>query len=202
MGFQQEVKRAEDSSAPMSRRFLALCRCVERYCPIGFQATLEYLETKVGPYREDNEALAAAAAMLKHAHSLWQEELRQYAAKRLSEKLAGQRAPRPNDPNPNVLRTWHGKQQDAARFAVGRWRDLTGGRDAADERERRLADLADRALAARFSQEDRAVLGTLLSEVEASATWEAWQADSQQYFRARRLEFIASQLQTVVGTGR
>lgn len=202
MGFQQEVKRVEDSSAAMGQRVLALCRCVERYCPIGFQATLEYLETKVGPYREDEEALAAAGAMLKHAHSLWQEELRQYAAKRLSEKRAGQRAPRPNDLDPNVLRTWHGRRQDAARFAVSRWRDLAGGSATADERERLLGDLGDCALAARFSQEDQAVLGGLLSEFDASASWEAWEVDPRQYFRARSLGVVASQLQTLVDTRR
>jgi hypothetical protein len=39
--FQQEAKKAESSSLAMGPRVLALCRCVQRYSPIEFQATLD-----------------------------------------------------------------------------------------------------------------------------------------------------------------
>jgi hypothetical protein len=62
------------------------------------------------------------SSMLRQAHSLWHEELNQYAAQRLAAKRAGQRAPRPSDTNPNVLRTWQRREKEAALFAVRRWR--------------------------------------------------------------------------------
>jgi len=134
---------------------LALCRCVERYCPIGFQATLDYLEETAGPYRSDESALVAAAGMLREAHSLWQEELARYAAQRRSAKRAGQRVPRPSDPNPNVLAAWHGQEKQAALFAVRRWRQFTQDSHSGDDREPMVRELADRALTSAFSADDQ-----------------------------------------------
>lgn len=198
VSFQQEAKKAESNAVAMGLRVLALCHCAQRYSPIGFRATLDFLELKAGPYRDSEDALVSAITMLRQAHSLWQEELSQYAAQRSSAKRAGQRSPRPRDANPNVLRTWHGREKEAALFAVRRWLDLAGERGSSEGPERTLRGLADRAMASSFSTQDRGSLDTLLRELDASASWMAYQADSQLYFRDRRLGFIAHQLHVAV----
>ncbi len=198
VGLQQEARKAESRSVFMGQRVLALCRCVERYSPLGFEATLDYLEQKAGPFRTNEDALLAAVAMLREAHSLWQQELRQHAEQRRSAKRAGQRAPRPADANPNVLRTWHGRERDAALFAVRRWRDRTRDRPVSDERERELRALADLAMASEFSADDLADLESMLRHAATLATWETYQADPQEYFRGRTLSRIANHVQVVV----
>jgi hypothetical protein len=77
--------------------------------------------------------------------------------------------------------------------------DLIGDRSLADERERTLTGLADRAIATALSPDDQASLETLLREFNASASWQSYQADSLQYFRDRTLAFIAHQLRVATG---
>jgi hypothetical protein len=94
-----------------------------------------------------------------------------------------------------VLRAWHGREEDAAFFAVRRWRDLAGDRPVADGHERTLRELVDRSMSSGLSSDDRATLETLLRELNASISWEAYQSDSHRYFRDRRLGFMAHHLQ-------
>lgn len=179
----------------MGQRVLALCRCAEKYSPIGFQATLDFLEENAGPFRTNEDALLAATEMLRQAHTLWQQELREDAARRRAEKRAGQRVPRPLDRNPNQLQTWHGREQEAALFSVRRWRDRTGGQRVTDERERQLRALADRALTSELTTAELASLESLLRRADAEASWEAYQADPNKYFRNRSLARVAHHLQ-------
>jgi len=179
----------------MGQRVLALCRCAEKYSPIGFQATLDYLEEHAGPFRTDEDALLAATEMLRQAHSLWQHELRQYAARRRAEKRAGQRVPGPLDRNPNILQTWHGREQEVALFSVRRWRERTGGQAVTDERERQLRALADRALTSELTDADLAALESVLRQADAEASLETYQADPSKYIRNRTIARVAHHVQ-------
>jgi hypothetical protein len=199
VGLQQEIRRAESRSLPTGQRVLALCRCAETYSPIGFQTTPDFLEENAGPFRTEEGALLAATEMLRQAHALWQQELREYAAQRRAEKRAGQRSPRPLDRNPNQLQTWHGREQEAALFSVRRWRDRTGGLSVTDERGRQLRALADRALTTGLSNAELASLESLLRQAEAEVNWETYQADANRYFRNRTLARIAHHVRIAAG---
>ncbi|WP_322919204.1 hypothetical protein [Nocardioides renjunii] len=194
MTFQQAARRAQSSALPMGARVIALHQCAEKYSPIGFHATLDYLESTAGPYRSNEAALVAAVAVLRQAHSLWQEELGSYAAERRSAKRAGQRVPRRSDPNPNALTTWHGHQRVAALFAVGRWRRLTGDGHSSSDQERLVRELADLALSSKFSPDDDAALEELRAVLDESASWDLYRQDPAAYFRARSLGRIVHHL--------
>ncbi len=200
MSFRLDARKAQDETLPMGLRILSLCRCVERYSPIGFQATLEYLELNAGPYRAETEALDAAVRMLCHAHSLWQAELKQYGARRRTDKRAGRRTPRATDPNPNTLHRWHGREKDAALFAINRWLEGEAGSHAFDAQAQALQELVNRAVSSTPLPEDLEILAMLQQLLKSSVSPEAYEADPNEYFRRRRLATVSDHLRVAITT--
>jgi hypothetical protein len=93
--------------------------CVQRYHPLGFLATLSFLEHLAGPYRSDADALSRAVDCLTESRELWKAAVTKYALTRSEAKSRGERTPRPQDPNPShAPDQWYGASRDAAVHAL------------------------------------------------------------------------------------
>jgi hypothetical protein len=93
--------------------------CVQRYRPLGFLATLSFLEQLAGPYRSDDAALVRAITCLTASRELWKGAVADYASHRREAKSRGERTPRPLDPNPShAPDQWYGASRHAARHAL------------------------------------------------------------------------------------
>lgn len=121
MSFSSYARKALDTSLSLGRRHNALLKCVQLYCPIGYNATYSFLRTTVGDFVRDPSLLPAAVELLTASHAAWQAELRAYGLLRAHAKRLGQRAPHPSTPNPNHLVRWHGAPREAALHAVWLW---------------------------------------------------------------------------------
>jgi hypothetical protein len=95
-----------------------LAGCVERYCPLGFQATFSFLEHRAGQFRRDEAALLGALDELSTSRALWKEDLVAYAAQRCEAKRLGRRRPHPGEPNRNWATHWYGDRRGAALHAI------------------------------------------------------------------------------------
>jgi hypothetical protein len=109
VSFGTYVRRVRNTELPYRHRVIALRSCVQMYRPIGFHATLSFLEEIAGPFDRDEAALLRALDALMASRASWHADLRDYAAERKLAKRRGQRSPRPTDPNPNGFpRRWYG----------------------------------------------------------------------------------------------
>lgn len=123
MSFSAYARHVRNSALPHRRRLSALRSCVQLYRPIGFHATLGFLEVVAGPFERDEVALLRALDALSASRAGWHAEIRDYAAERRAAKRRGRRSPRPNDPNPHRgPRCWYGAPQQAAVYALTFWR--------------------------------------------------------------------------------
>ncbi|GAB1508748.1 hypothetical protein [Actinophytocola sp. KF-1] len=119
MSFALDARKARDATLPYGRRVAGLHSCVRRYHPIGFRATLSFLEHQAGPYRTDGAALLRALECLTASRELWKAAVADYAAVRRAAKSRGERTPRPQDPNPShAPDQWYGAARDAALHAL------------------------------------------------------------------------------------
>lgn len=96
MAFMTEARKVADVAAPLGHRYHALCHCVERFSPLGFQATLEYLATNVGVTddRWTSAQLSSALDLLMQERSRSVAFNARWAAQRRARKLAGHRVSR------------------------------------------------------------------------------------------------------------
>lgn len=141
MGFNNFARKVRDTSLPHGHRYVSLRSCVQLYRPIGFHATVGYLEAKAGPFRRDETALLRALEVIETSRALWQADVRSYAASRAEAKRLGMRTPRPADPNPLVPAYWYGARREAALYALEHWRRGPGrGEYAYGDSERRFLD--------------------------------------------------------------
>jgi hypothetical protein len=92
---------------------------VQRYQPVGYQATFAYLEHVAGHFRRDEAALLRAVDMLSSSRDLWLVELGDYAGRRKEAKRVGQRSPGATELDPTSPVSWYGDQRNAALFALG-----------------------------------------------------------------------------------
>lgn len=119
MSFAVEARKVRNTDLPHGRRVSGLRACVQRYRPIGFRATLSFLEHQAGPYRTDEAALLRALDCLTASRELWKAAVAEYATARREAKSRGQRTPRPSDPNPShAPDQWYGASRTAARHAL------------------------------------------------------------------------------------
>ncbi|MFD0857060.1 hypothetical protein ACFQ07_32930 [Actinomadura adrarensis] len=122
MSFGLYARKARDPARPYGRRVSDFRSCVQLYRPLGYQATLSYLEKVAGPFQRDEQSLLRALDALTASRELWKAEVRAYAAERRQAKLRGQRTPRPADPNPSSFpRHWYGAPREAALHALRFW---------------------------------------------------------------------------------
>ena len=119
MSFALDARKARNATLPYGRRVAGLHSCVQRYHPIGFRATLSFLEQQAGQYRTDETALLRALDCLTASRELWKTAVADYASDRRTAKSRGQRTPRPQDPNPShAPDQWYGAARDAALHAL------------------------------------------------------------------------------------
>src|ERR1700754_4946908 len=109
MSFGTYARRWRDAALPYGRRVSALRSCVQLYRPIGFHASLSFLEEIAGPFQRDEASLLRALDALAASRERWQADVAQYAAMRQEEKSRGKRSPRPKPPNPDPSpKHWYG----------------------------------------------------------------------------------------------
>ena len=97
----------------------ALRSCVQLYGPLGFRATLGFLEENAGHYPRDEGALLRALDMLTASRQVWLVEVDAYAQRRREAKHLGQRSPGPDEPNPVAFpRIWYGAARPAALYGL------------------------------------------------------------------------------------
>ncbi|MEU0091591.1 hypothetical protein [Kribbella sp. NPDC006257] len=119
MSFSAFSNHVRNAALPHQRRVSALRSCVRLYRPIGFDATLTYLEELAGPFPRDDQALIGAHDQLATSRTLWHEHLASYADQRRAAKRLGHRKPRKTEVNPNLGPSiWYGAPEEAARQLV------------------------------------------------------------------------------------
>ena len=122
MSFGTYARKVRNATLPYGRRVSALRSCVQLYRPIGFHASLSFLEEVAGPFQRDEASLLRALDALTASRGGWQAEVREYAAMRRQAKRRGQRSPRRKDPNPsNFPSHWYGASRQAALHALKVW---------------------------------------------------------------------------------
>lgn len=119
MSFGTYARRTRDPSLPYGSRINALAGCVQRYQPVGYQATFAYLKHVAGNFRRDEAALLRATGVLSSSRDLWLLELDDYARRRSEAKREGRRSPRATELDPTSPTCWYGDQRNAATFALG-----------------------------------------------------------------------------------
>jgi hypothetical protein len=119
VSFAADARKVRDANLPHLRRLAAFHSCVQRYKPLGFRATLSFVEQLAGPYRSDEPALLRAIAVVTDSREEWKEAVCAYATARGHAKSAGQRTPPPNDPNPSHFPPhWYGAARYGALHAL------------------------------------------------------------------------------------
>ncbi|MFL6118218.1 hypothetical protein [Actinophytocola sp.] len=119
MSFAADARKVRNPDLPHLRRLSAFHSCVQRYKPLGFAATLSFLEQLAGRYRQDEEALLRALDMLVDSRERWKHAVTEYAKVRKSAKARGERTPSRRDPNPCHAPThWYGAERHGALHAL------------------------------------------------------------------------------------
>ncbi|MEU8321170.1 hypothetical protein AB0C33_22700 [Nonomuraea sp. NPDC048881] len=172
MSFANFARRVRDPDLPYRWRLSAFRSCVQLYRPLGFEATLSFLEFQAGRFQHDEAALLQALDAIEASRAAWHAELHAYATRRREAKMQGRRSPRAEEPNPNlqVRWYWYGNPQKAALLALRFWRR---------QRFPRLLPSSDPVLleiticvsecldfGAVFTEAQRDLLGVRLSEIE------------------------------------
>ncbi|MGJ6969615.1 hypothetical protein ACSDR0_47830 [Streptosporangium sp. G11] len=123
MSFGNFARKVRDPALPYRHRVSALRSCVQLYRPLGFQATLSFLELRAGRFQHDETALLNALGVIEESRAARQDEIMAYVAMRREAKRQGRRNPRQGDPNPytQVRWYWYGAPREAARHALLFW---------------------------------------------------------------------------------
>ncbi|GAA1675635.1 hypothetical protein GCM10009733_085870 [Nonomuraea maheshkhaliensis] len=124
MSFANFARRVRDPDLPYRWRLSAFRSCVQLYRPLGFEATLHFLEFQAGQFQYDEAALPQALDAVEASRAAWHAELHAHAIRRREAKMRGRRSPRAEEPNPNlqVRWYWYGNPRTAALLALRFWR--------------------------------------------------------------------------------
>lgn len=196
MSFGTYARKVRDRSLPYGRRVSALRSCVQLYRPIGFHATLGFLEEMAGPYQQDEDALLRALDALAASRAGWHADMRDYARRRRQAKQRGQRVPPVDEQNPNGYpRNWYGAARPAALYALRRWsRDrlpaLTGS---SDETATTVENLVVAVLSSGedLAPEQSQLLDVTVAELQRRVRSELWHHDQGAHYRAWNLLKVA-----------
>ncbi|MEU4645454.1 hypothetical protein [Micromonospora sp. NPDC023814] len=192
MSFSAYARRVRDPALPHRRRVSALRSCVQLYRPIGFHATLSFLEEQAGSFQRDEAALLRALDALVASRLARRAELRRYAAARSAAKRRGRRSPGPDEPNPHHLRGyWYGAPGSAALHALRFWQRERRPAllPSLDPIEVRVDSCVSACLAAGgpLTPAQRQLLATAVDALDERIRPEVWRDDPAAYFRARDL---------------
>jgi hypothetical protein len=200
MSFGTLSRKVRDVTLPHRQRVVALRSCVQLYRPIGFEATLSFLEDQAGPFRTDESALLRALSMLESSRAAWQAELRAYAAARRLAKKRGQRSPHPAADNPNAPAHWYGASRQAALHAVRFWhrRWLAALISDTDPTSQDVARCAQACLESdgHLTLAQRRLLTACIDQLTIRLQLGLWEDNKLDYFRTRDLLTVARHLET------
>jgi hypothetical protein len=118
VGYGTSARRVRDDSLPLGVRVASFKSCLERYHPIGYEASLGYLKVSAGPFDRDADALLRALGLLTASRDLWLAAQAAYAQSRRAGKRCGRRTPAKNEPPPGGNWRWAGAERAAALFAL------------------------------------------------------------------------------------
>jgi len=187
MSFGTFARKVRDPARPFALRVRALCGCLERYHPLGFETTFGYLEHLAGPLRRDESALLKAVEALSASRTVWLAEVSAYADRCRAAKRLGERAPRPAEANPHRPDRWYGDPRAGALFALDHWRSECRYRGRSDPR---IDELVAAGLQTGLSAEQRATLEPLvpwrvLSHLEQARSHRVREAEVEGESRGR-----------------
>jgi hypothetical protein len=86
MSFGTYARRVRNQSLRYGLRYTPLRCAVERYKPLGFKATWDYITARAGDVRNDEAALLRALDILEGSWRAWHQELAEFARHRTEEK--------------------------------------------------------------------------------------------------------------------
>ncbi|MBE1589000.1 hypothetical protein ACFPOI_56390 [Nonomuraea angiospora] len=123
MSFGNFARRVRDPALPYRWRVSAFRSCVQLHRPLGFEATLSFLESQAGTFQRDGAALLRALDIIESSRAALRVELEAYATRRREAKRRGRRSPRAGDSNPNLQARWYwyGAPREAALHALWFW---------------------------------------------------------------------------------
>lgn len=175
VSFSNHARRVRDSSVPYPHRVSALRSCVEQYQPLGWHATLSYLEAVAGPFHKDEDALLRALDILNRSRLSRSAAQQAYAQRRRREKNEGRRARRNDDPDPAAQKRWFGDGARAASLHALQYegrsgRRLSRVRASPTPKARDLSSIVDASLAAGgpLSGEQRRQVEALIHDLMTS----------------------------------
>ncbi|WP_345351705.1 hypothetical protein [Actinoallomurus liliacearum] len=195
-----------DTSQPHGRRVSALRSCVQLYRPIGFHASLSFLEESAGPFGSDEMALLRALDALTESREAWKADVRAYAAARSLAKRHGRRSPRPEDRNPSHFPDhWYGAPRRAALHALEFWcrKRLPALLTPPDRVTEDLSTCVSASLRSGgpLSDEHRRMLAECTAELRRRRLEpDRWRDDQAAYLRFRDLVKVARFVQTAADT--
>lgn len=201
MSFNVHARKVRDAGLPYSHRVSALRSCVQLYRPIGFWASLSFLEASSGSYQRDENALLRALDALSASRAEWHAAMENYAAARKLAKRRGQRTPRPTDHNPNGYpQYWYGAPEQAALHALHLWTRRRGGLpDPADPVVQNLNECVTASLASdgRLTPEQQQLLAACVAELRQRH--QSWNSNPMAAQRAWDLLKVSNHLKTAAG---
>ncbi|MFI5930543.1 hypothetical protein [Actinoplanes sp. NPDC051494] len=201
MSFSGYATNVRNPDLPHRHRASALRSCVQHYHPLGFAATISYLEELAGPYQHDEQALLNALDHLTTSRHLWHNHLRAYATDRRTAKQHGHRRPHPGETNPNQGPTiWYGAPRPAALHALTFWTRhrlpaITGWNDPGAHHITTIT-AACLATGGQLSPDHHAHLDTAATQVRDRLTAGLYDEDAAAYVRARGLLRVADLIKT------
>ncbi|WP_433889377.1 hypothetical protein [Streptomyces sp. CA-111067] len=189
MSFNNLARAVRDEALPYDRRVTRLRSCVQLYRPIGFHATLSFLEAKAGRFSRDEGALPRALDVLESSRHAWHAELRAFDDLRRLAKGRGERRPTRAGRNPYVEMWWSGAPREGALHALSFRRDqlrtLAAGDPVAAELERCVAACLESG--GLLTAEERSVLADCRRRLGDRQSPAAWSDDTMGYFRTADL---------------
>lgn len=196
MSFSAYARQTRDPASPFGRRVSTLRSCVQLYRPIGFHATLSFLEELAGPFERDAAALLRALDILAESRNVRRASLDRYAVVRRAAKHRGQRSPHPHEVNPHQLRGyWFGAPRQAAVHALRYWRRgrLSGLLVSTDPTALQLDSCVTACLAAAgpLTPPQRQLLAVTTETLRERIQTGLWRDDQAAYFRTQDLLRIA-----------
>ena len=201
VSFSNHARRVRDTSLPYGKRVSSLRSCVERYRPIGYFATLSYLESVAGPFQRDEAALLRALDVLDTSRQLRYAAHLEYASRRREEKREGQRSPRKGEPDPARLGLWFGAVRAAALHKLHHWSQparrtpsgLEALRTSPEPWAPELASLITACIESggHLSPEQRRALGAVVATLDDLVSPQTYDRDPTAYHAALRLREIA-----------
>jgi hypothetical protein len=206
VSFGTYARKVRDTTLPYNRRVSAFRSSVQLYHPIGFHASLSFVETIAGQYERDATALLRALDVVIASRDEWLVDVRAYAESRRMAKRLGSRSPGPNERNPNRPDQWYGKANEAAlhflRFNQVGLRQYLPGPAGGMPGTSELSALVEISLATNgvLSRDQQALLAETIATLRSRLRPDLWRDDHNAYYHLHRMLHVATQLQTAAGT--